>query len=75
MAEVSVLQTDASVTKVEVDFSDLWFVPAGALAHDLSWTSLVPQLGEEFGDVGGDCGFGVELLTASDADGDVLQGA
>jgi len=43
-------------------------------ATDLSWTCLVPQPGEDFGGVGGDGGFGLELL-AGELDGDVLQGA
>lgn len=37
---------------------------------NLSFTILVPQCCEEFGDVVGDCGFGFEVLVA-DADGDV----
>lgn len=39
-------------------------------ANLLSFTTLVPQCCEEFGDVVGDCGFGFEVLVA-DADGDV----
>ena len=39
-------------------------------ALNLSFTTLVPQCCEEFGDVVGDCGFGFEGLVA-DADGDV----
>lgn len=42
----------------------------------LTWTALVPfaEGGEQFGDVAGDGGFGVELLTA-ELDGDLLQRA
>ena len=46
-----------------------------AAVFNLSWTSLVPQLGEHFGDVVGEGGFGVEVLAAGDANGDVLQRA
>ena len=41
----------------------------------LTCTGLVTQAREHCGDVVGDGGFGVELLAAGDADGDVLQGA
>ena len=43
------------------------------LDTNLTWTSLVPQLFEEFLDVGGDGGGGFEVLTV-DTDGDVLEG-
>ncbi len=50
-------------------------VSVGRHPHsDLTCTGLVTQFAEDFGEVVGDSGFGLELLTA-ESDGDVLQGA
>ena len=50
-------------------------VPEVSTGWILTCTGLVTQAREHCGDVVGDGGFGVELLAAGDADGDLLQGA